>query len=113
MVLPDILFYVFAALTLLFGASVIANPFSRNPDPTVKVDIAHPYYYPAETNVDGWVAYSRRIWKDRYNWKVQLNVRNLIGQTGLIPITAQPDGTAAMVRLAPEKRWYLTSTFSF
>ena len=29
--LPDILFYVFAALTLLCGALVIANPFSRSP----------------------------------------------------------------------------------
>ena len=31
MVMPDILFYVFAALTLIFGALVVANPFSRNP----------------------------------------------------------------------------------
>jgi len=31
MALPDILFYVFAALTLLCGALVVANPFSRNP----------------------------------------------------------------------------------
>jgi NADH-quinone oxidoreductase subunit J len=29
--LPDILFYVFAFLTLLCGALVIANPFSRSP----------------------------------------------------------------------------------
>ena len=29
--IPDILFYVFAALTLIFGALVVANPFSRNP----------------------------------------------------------------------------------
>jgi NADH-quinone oxidoreductase subunit J len=28
---PGILFYVFAALTLLCGALVVANPFSRNP----------------------------------------------------------------------------------
>lgn len=27
----DMLFYLFAALTLLFGALVVANPFSRNP----------------------------------------------------------------------------------
>src|SRR3982751_2367241 len=27
----DILFYVFAAMTLLFGVLVIANPFSNNP----------------------------------------------------------------------------------
>jgi NADH-quinone oxidoreductase subunit J len=29
--LPDIMFYVFAALTLVFGVLVVANPFSRNP----------------------------------------------------------------------------------
>ena len=29
--LPDMMFYVFAALTLLFGILVVANPFSRNP----------------------------------------------------------------------------------
>src|SRR5450755_4899636 len=29
--LPDIMFYIFAALTLVFGALVVANPFSRNP----------------------------------------------------------------------------------
>lgn len=29
--LPDILFYVFAALTLLCGILVVANPFSRSP----------------------------------------------------------------------------------
>jgi len=29
--LPDILFYVFAAATLLCGVLVVANPFSRNP----------------------------------------------------------------------------------
>src|SRR5579863_6244548 len=28
---PDVLFYVFAALTLLCGVLVVANPFSRNP----------------------------------------------------------------------------------
>jgi len=28
---PDVLFYVFAALTLVCGALVVANPFSRNP----------------------------------------------------------------------------------
>jgi NADH-quinone oxidoreductase subunit J len=31
MSLPDILFYLFAALTLLCGVLVVANPFSRNP----------------------------------------------------------------------------------
>ncbi len=29
--MPDILFYIFAFLTLVFGFLVVANPFSRNP----------------------------------------------------------------------------------
>ena len=28
---PDVLFYIFASLTLLCGVLVVANPFSRNP----------------------------------------------------------------------------------
>jgi NADH-quinone oxidoreductase subunit J len=31
MTMPDIMFYLFAFLTLVFGFLVIANPFSRNP----------------------------------------------------------------------------------
>ncbi len=31
MAIPDILFYVFAIATLVFGSLVVANPFSRNP----------------------------------------------------------------------------------
>ncbi len=57
-----------------------------------------------ETNVDGFFGYNRKIWKNRIELKAQLNVRNLIGQTGVIPTTVQPTGEAAVVRLAPEKR---------
>lgn len=102
------------------GASVrwqdkigIGYPTSRNPDTSANIDIAHPYYNPAETNVDAWVSYETKLWNDRFGWKVQLNVRNLYGKTGLIPINVQPWGEIATVRLAPERRWYLTSTFSF
>lgn len=49
----------------------------------------------------------------RIDWKVQLNVRNIIGNHDPIPITVQPWGETAMARLAPERRWYLTNTFGF
>ncbi len=91
----------------------LGYPASYNADGSVIIDIAHPYYSKPETNVDAFVGYTRKIWRDRIGWKAQLNVRNLIGQTGTIPITVQPWGEAATVRLAPEKRWYLTNTFSF
>ncbi len=91
----------------------IGYPVSYTSAGTVFIDRDKPYYAPSETNVDFFASYGRKIWKDRLDWRIQLNVRNAIGQGDLIPITAQPDGSPASVRLAPDRRWYLTNTFSF
>ncbi|MGH7946925.1 MAG: hypothetical protein ACREH8_13370 [Opitutaceae bacterium] len=91
----------------------IGYPASRNAAGSVIFDLAHPYYAPAETNVDLFASYTRKIWSDRIEWKAQLNVRNAIGDGDAIGITVQPWGETASARLAPERRWYLTNTFSF
>lgn len=91
----------------------IGYPSTRNPDGSVNLDLKHPYYAPAETNVDCFTAYERKILGDRIGWKLQLNIRNVIARDTLIPVTVQPWGEAAVVRLAPERRWFLTNTFSF
>jgi hypothetical protein len=86
---------------------------TRNPDTTVKIDRTKPYFAPGETNVDVFASYGRRLWKDRLDWKVQVNVRNALGTDTLIAINAQPDGSIAAYRVPPEKRIYLTNSFSF
>ncbi|MDP3069964.1 MAG: TonB-dependent receptor plug domain-containing protein [Opitutaceae bacterium] len=91
----------------------IGYPTTRNPDGSVNLDLAHPFYAPAETNVDAWIGYRRNLWKNRIQWKVQLRATNLIAGTVPIAIGVQPWGEFSTVRLAPEKRWYLTNTFSF
>jgi hypothetical protein len=91
----------------------LGYPTSRNPDGSGNIDLENPYYAPAETNVDAWMSYQRKLWNGRIDWKVQLNVRNLYRDRDLIPIGVQPWGEIATVRLAPERRWYLTNTFSF
>ena len=91
----------------------IGYPTTRNADGSVNLDLDNPYYAPAETNVDAFVSYERRIWKNRIQWKVQLNVRNLIGDDTPIAIGVQPWGEVSTVRLAPERRWYLTQSFVF
>ncbi|MBL9212950.1 MAG: hypothetical protein JNL92_20990 [Opitutaceae bacterium] len=91
----------------------IGYPTTRNANQSVTLDLAHPYYAPAETNYDAWLSYERKIWNDRVSWRAQLNVRNLFGRTDPIAIGAQPWGAAASVRLAPERRWYLSNRFSF
>jgi len=91
----------------------IGYPTTRNPDGSVTLALDNPFYAPAETNVDAFVTYEREIWNKRIKWKVQLNARNLIADTSTIPIGVQPDGSFSTVRLPPEKRWYLTNTFTF
>lgn len=91
----------------------IGYPVSYRADGTIFIDRGNPYFAPEEFNLDAWVSYGRKIWNNRLDWKVQLNVRNVIGDDATIAITAQPDGTPAAVRLPPDRRWYLTNTFSF
>ncbi|MDP3070647.1 MAG: hypothetical protein Q8N18_10175 [Opitutaceae bacterium] len=86
---------------------------TRKPDGGVLIDIANPYWGSANTNVDLSTSYSRPIFQNRIKWKMQLNVRNAIGSDSLLPVTIQPWGEVATTRLAPERRWYLTNTFSF
>jgi len=91
----------------------IGYPTSYTPAGSVFIDRSKPYYGPAETNVDVFASYTRKVYRNKIDWKVQLNVRNAVGNGDLIPITTQPDGSPAAVRLAPERRCYLTNTFSF
>jgi len=91
----------------------IGYPTSYTPAGSVFIDRNKPYYGPAETNVDGFASHTRKLYRNKIDWKVQLNVRNVVGDGERIAITTQPDGSPASVRLAPERRWYLTNTFSF
>ena len=75
-------------------------------------DVKHPYYGPTEINYDGWIGYSRKLWT-KYNWTVQLNVKNLGVGDKLIAVNAQPDGTLNSYRIAESQKWTLTSTVSF
>lgn len=91
----------------------IGYPSNYNSDGLAVSDLNNPYYGPAETNVDFFAGYTRKIWDNRILWKAQLNVRNAIGEGDIIGVTSQPTGEIAVARLAPERRWYLTNTFSF
>lgn len=100
---------------LRYQSSVILGfPPTGNPnDPTtVEYDLAKPYKGPAETNLDLWVGYTRRL-SDKLNWRVQVNVRDAGQKAGLIPITYQPNGTVAAYRIQSGQSFTLTNTFEF
>lgn len=91
------------------GDQVAANPWVAT---TAKFDLSSPYYGPAETNVDLWIGYTRKLTR-KIEYKVQLNVRNVGKGNYLIPVTVQPDGTVATWRIGAPQIWSLTNTLNF
>ena len=77
------------------------------------LDPTNPYYGSSEFNVDTWVGYGRRIMDDRVDWRLKLNIRNLIGDDDLIPVAVQPDGSVINGRIPMGRTWELSSSFSF
>jgi outer membrane receptor protein involved in Fe transport len=78
----------------------------------ISFDIDNPYRGPSETNYDLWIGYSRRLWRN-IDWNIQFNIRNLGVGNELIPITTQPDGSAAAYRIRAPQAMQLTNTFRF
>jgi len=75
-------------------------------------DLANPFYGPQELAGDVWAGYRRRVF-GRIDWRLQLNVRNAWGNGSDIPVTANPDGRVAVIRIPNETRWILSNTFTF
>ncbi len=78
-------------------------------------DVSNPYFGDSEFNMDVWVSYVRPILDGKVDWKVQLNVRNLVGgdPDDLIPVYANPLGDVDVYRTSPERIILLTNTFTF
>ncbi len=97
------------------GYAALKDPVLGNLD-----DLAHPFRGPTQTALDGWLSYTRPILGGKVNWKIQLNIRNLLNDNLLIPVRSNPvsltDKTnfvVAAYRIGEARSWVLTSTFSF
>lgn len=76
-------------------------------------DLAKPYMGPSDLKFDAWIGYTRKLWNNRANWNIQLNVRDVLDEDDLVPVMAQPDGSVA-AWVAPQGRLFtLRSTLSF
>ncbi len=92
---------------------VIGYPVVPGTGGLASFDLTKPYYGPSEGALDLWASYGRKL-TEKIDWKIQLNVRNVGQDDGLIPISVQPDGyTWASARVQPTQEWFVTNTFSF
>lgn len=84
-------------------------------DPEIGVipDVSRPFYDDGIFSGDAWISYRRMLFDDKVNWLIQLNVRNLVGESGNIPVKTNPDGQVAVIRIPNPRTFYLTNTFKF
>ena len=76
------------------------------------LNVLSPIYGDSEEAIDIWIGYERKL-TDRINWRIQLNLRNVGKDVGLVAISANPDGEAALYRIQEGMTWKITNTFSF
>lgn len=76
-------------------------------------DIDNAFYADPTTNVGVHASYGRPIFDDSVDWKIQLNIQNLVGDEELIPIRVNPTGVDAAFRVGRERKFQLTNSFKF
>ncbi len=82
-------------------------------DPTL------PYYSPPSLNFGGWITYKRKLFKNRVDWRLQLNVRNLLDDNTIFPLVKVDtrDGkhtpSTAIYTLKEPRTYLFTSAFKF
>lgn len=91
----------------------IGFPVTTAPSGQRVSDVKHPYYGPAELNVDAWLRYERPIFRGKVNLSMQFNVYNVLNENDLIPVATQPDGSIAAYRIPSSRRYELSTRLSF
>jgi hypothetical protein len=76
-------------------------------------DVTKPIFGPSEKNLDMWVTHQRKIFDDKVDWRIQLNIRNVLDDDDLVFTSVDSDGTPTRVRIVNPMNFRLTSTFSF
>ena len=88
--------------------------FGLDPETNVPVpDVNRPHFDDGLFSGDLWLTYGRKINHEKIDWSVRLNVRNLVGESGNIPVKTNPDGQVAVIRIPPPRTIYLSNSFKF
>ncbi|MBD5780066.1 TonB-dependent receptor plug domain-containing protein [Pelagicoccus sp. NFK12] len=76
-------------------------------------DVTSPYFGPDQLKIDAFVRYKRKLFEDRVDWTLQLNINNALNEDDLVPVVANPDGSFPVYSIPAERTFTLRSTFEF
>jgi outer membrane receptor protein involved in Fe transport len=82
-------------------------------DGIVRSDLDNPFSGPDLFNVGVHGSYSRKILDGKVDWKIQVNIQNLIGDDKLNATRINPNGVTAAWRVGRERFVQVTNTFKF
>ncbi|WP_175414786.1 TonB-dependent receptor plug domain-containing protein [Nibricoccus aquaticus] len=77
------------------------------------IDTTRPYYSDALTAFDAFVGYSRTFLDGKLQWRVQLNVRNLLDDDDPLAQRVDSSGIVQVYNLVEPRTFVLTNSFSF
>jgi hypothetical protein len=76
-------------------------------------DITRPIYDKARANFDLWFTYSHKVFGDRSNMRLQLNIRDVTSSGGLMPIYVNLAGQPVAFRIRDPRTYTFSTTFDF
>lgn len=88
-------------------------------DSALVLDPTLPYHAPGYANFGAWVTYKRKLFRNRVDWRLQLNVRNLLDEHTVFPLVTVDtrDGrhtpNVAIYTLKEPRTYVFTSAFKF
>jgi hypothetical protein len=88
-------------------------PFPGLGDTIAASDVSRPVFGRAVTTIDAFLGYALRVSKNLPAIKVQLNVRNLLDDHGIIAQSAYSDGSLRLFTIPNPRKYILTTTFGF
>jgi len=77
------------------------------------LDVGQPIKGPEDQHYDLWVGYTKKLAYKDLVWHVQLNLRNVLEKTRLVPAYYEPDGSLALARIQEGMTARITNTIEF
>jgi len=105
-----------------FGGSMNARGKAINGfavDSKLVLDPTLPFYSPPSLNFGGWITYKRKLFRNRVDWRLQMNVRNLLDDNTVFPLVKVDtrDGkhtpSTAIYNLKEPRTYQFTNSFRF
>lgn len=91
------------------GYPKVSDPISGFP----VSDVFNPYFDDSTFFVDAWIGYKRKIFNEKVDWRIQLNIRNVFADKDPVAVQFQPNGSVARVSIPVPRQFVLSNTFTF